>query len=163
MNEINENLRQALADRLAADHQLPQKEARTRVDDVCDRWQESPFLAEVTAAYAVVARPVFDAIGAAYASGNPHSPEALAGVVAAVEAAMPQRERQTMAVTMDPGMLAGPGSLLGAADLEILHGWMRDNGLDPDVAYRFVVREDGERAWVESCEEVPAAISAGER
>ncbi len=146
---IDDSVKEALAVQLAADRQLSPEAAREMVDDVCERWQDSPHLAEVTAAYAVVARPVFDAIGAAYASGDPAGGEAVAGVVAALEAAVPQADGPAMAITLDPALLSGPHSPVDDAERETVRAWMRGNGLDPDAVHRLTVHERGSAAWAE--------------
>jgi hypothetical protein len=71
MNPIPPETRAAVTAQLAATHNITQTSARAMVDDVCERWRDSPFAHDVELVVMAMLRPLVDAI----ASG-----EAVAGV-----------------------------------------------------------------------------------
>lgn len=86
MTEIDETTRAAIATRLAATQQITETSARAMVDDVCERWHDSPYVAVVWPVVGGILRPIIDAMAAV----DPASPEGVAMVVTVAKAAFPE-------------------------------------------------------------------------
>ncbi|MGI5155800.1 hypothetical protein [Microbispora sp. CA-102843] len=61
---------------------------------------------------------------------------------------MTRLERVTT-LELDAARLYDPKNPISDAERDIICTWMRDNGLDPDFAYRVVVSSNGSQAWAD--------------
>jgi len=88
--ELPDHLQQALARRIADHYGLPVDEAATMLDDVIQNGRGSAHMEQVWQAVGRAVHTIINEIKAVAATPDAYSPEAVARVVAATSAALPE-------------------------------------------------------------------------